>query len=540
MSHTPSDESELIRKGPCTACGSSDANAMYDDGHSYCYSCQTHRKGENVSENVETEHRKVAGLITGGLHLPLNRRKITQETCKKWGYEICDYNGRKVQVANYIVDGRVIAQKVRSPGKKFHITGDAKAMKFFGQHMWNGGKMLIITEGEIDAMAVSQVQSHKWPVVSVHSGAQAAKKLVLQELEWLATFEKVVFMFDMDAPGIKAAKECAALLPPGTAAIATLPLKDAGEMLEEGKGADIISAMWNAAVYRPDGIIQGTDTWDAVDHELIVGDPYPWSGLTEKTFGLRKGEVVVFTAGSGIGKSQITREVAHSLFTLGRTIGVIALEESIQRTALGIMSLDIDVPLHLTREGVTQADMRNAWENTLGTGKFFLYDHWGSLESDNLLNKMRYMAVGCGCDYIVLDHVSIVVSGIGDGDERRMIDNLMTNLRSMAEETGVGILLVSHLKRPEGKSHEDGAVTSLGQLRGSAAIAQLSDMVIGLERNQQDEKNPDVTTLRVLKNRYAGVTGVAGYLKYERDTGRMVDCAEPSEDGGFQDETQEY
>ena len=52
------------------------------------------------------------------------------------------------------------------------------------------------------------------------------------------------------------------------------------------------------------------------------------------------------------------------------------------------------------------------------------------------------------------------------------------------------MILVSHLKRVGmGKSHEDGGQISLSHLRGSQAIAQLSDIVIGLERDQQ-AKNP--------------------------------------------------
>jgi twinkle protein len=108
----------------------------------------------------------------------------------------------------------------------------------------------------------------------------------------------------------------------------------------------------------------------------------------------------------------------------------------------------------------------------------------------------------------------------------------MTYLRTLVEETGVGLFLVSHLRRPEGdKGHEQGAKTSLSQLRGSHSIAQLSDMVIGLERDQQG-KNPNVTTLRVLKNRFSGETGLAGYLEYDRDTGRLAECS-----GDFVDES---
>jgi twinkle protein len=102
-----------------------------------------------------------------------------------------------------------------------------------------------------------------------------------------------------------------------------------------------------------------------------------------------------------------------------------------------------------------------------------------------------------------------------------MIDNTMTKLRALVEETKLGLILVSHLKRPEGKGHEEGAATSLAQLRGSAAIAQLSDMVVGLERNQQELEDRNKTVVRVLKNRFSGETGIACALNYNPNTGAM-------------------
>ena len=98
---------------------------------------------------------------------------------------------------------------------------------------------------------------------------------------------------------------------------------------------------------------------------------------------------------------------------------------------------------------------------------------------------------------------------------------LMTRCRSLVEELGIGLILISHLRRPEGKGHEEGASTSLSQLRSSHSIAQLSDMVIGLERNQQDPENANITTMRVLKNRFSGETGEATKLNYEPKTGRL-------------------
>ena len=169
-------------------------------------------------------------------------------------------------------------------------------------------------------------------------------------------------------------------------------------------------------------------------------------------------------------------------------------------------------------------DLRDAFNATLGTGRVFMYDHWGSTEGDNLLAKIRYLVRGCGCDYIILDHISIVVSGMEGGDERRIIDNMMTKLRSLVEEVNCGLILVSHLRRPSGdRGHEEGQITSLSQLRGSASIGQLSDIVIGLERDQQDAETSNQTTVRVLKNRWSGETGIATSLYYSKETGRMVE-----------------
>lgn len=468
------------------------------------------------------------GLIDHGSFQAINKRCLTEETCSKWGYSVGQYNGQTVHIATYRnTAGEPIAQKIRFPNKEFVFLGDTKNCGLYGQHLWRDkGKRIVITEGEIDALSVSQVQDNKWPVVSVPNGAQGAYKAIQKALEWLEGFEEVVFCFDNDEHGIAAVKECAELLTPGKAKIAKLPLKDASDMLVASKAKLLIDALWSAKLYQLDGIVNGNELWNKLtETDHVQSIPYPWHGLNTLTRGLRQGELVTFTAGSGIGKSQVMREIAHDLIKRGQSVGYIALEESTKRTALGILGIELNKPMHFSNQGVTDADLKVAFDNTVGSGRCFLFDHFGSLDSKNLLSRIRYLTRGCGCGWIILDHLSIVVSGIGDGDERRLIDNTMTMLRSLVQETGCGMLLVSHLKRPEGKGHEEGAQVSLAQLRGSAAIAQLSDIVIGLERDQQDEETKNLTTVRVLKNRFSGETGVAGMLAYDPVTARLSEVA---------------
>lgn len=476
-----------------------------------------------------------ADLISTGEYRALNKRGITEETCRKFGYQVADFNDQKVHVAPYFdKEGNIVGQKVRWPNKDMKVFGSIREAGLFGQQLWGqGGKKIVITEGEIDCLSVSQVQDNKWPVVSIPNGATGAAKAIKKHLEWLETFEEVILMFDMDEPGREAAVECAQLFSPGKCKIAVLPEKDANDCLVAGKGSAIVSAIWQAKVYRPDGIIDAASMWDSiVTEDSTVSVQYPWEPLNEKTRGIRQGELVTITAGSGIGKSAVVREVAHHLIKIGETVGMIMLEESTKRTALGLMGIELNRPIHISKEGVTENELKTAFDATLGTGRVYLYDHFGSTAVDNLLSRVRYMARSLDCKWIILDHLSIVVSGLDDGgDERKLIDKAMTHLRTLVQETGIGLILVSHLKRPDGKGHEDGAQTSLSQLRGSAAIAQLSDMVIGLERDQQGE-DPNITTVRILKNRFTGETGVACLLRYNRDTGRL---SEGSAD--FNDET---
>lgn len=524
---------------PCPNCGSQDNLARYDDGHAHCFGCGYREKGNGMED---TKPKKEKGLLHGGEVKALPKRKLNHDTCQKFGYSIHDYKDQRVQVAPYYdTEGKLVAQKVRFPDKEFVFLGEPKKAALFGQNVaGKGGKRLVITEGEIDAMSVAQAFNLSWPVVSVPNGAQGAAKSIKQNLEFVESFDEVVFLFDNDEPGQKAARECAEVLTPGKAKVGVLPLKDASDMLQADRVKEILTAVWNAAEHRPDGVINGKDLWDEIAKPLDMGVPYIWDGLNGKTYGLRKREIVTLSAGSGIGKSAVCAELAYDLVVNKKQkLAYIALEESAGRSAKRFLSIRLNKPIHLGG-AVDNKEVREAFDEVLAKGNVFFFDHFGSLDSENLMSKLRYLVKGRGCDWVVLDHLSIVVSGMDlDADERRAIDKAMTDLRSFVEETGCGLILVSHLKRPEGKGHEEGARTSLAQLRGSAAIGQLSDIVIGLERNQQaeTEEERNTTMLRVLKNRFSGETGAACALRYDKETGRLVevDFVEDKEGASFGD-----
>lgn len=528
-------ESEFIQHESCPECGSSDNLARYSDGHGFCFGCNHYEPGENDASNNQDRSRptRFAGFVSGEFR-DLTKRGITEKTCRKFGYMVGLFNGTPVQIAPFHdANGVIQAQHLRFPNKDFIWVGEPKQCGLWGQQLWRDtGKMVVITEGEIDAMSVSQLQDNRWPVVSIRSGAAGAKKDIAKAVSWLEGFESVVFAFDMDEPGRKAASECALLLTPGKAKVWNCPLKDANEMLQAGRVKELMDAIWGAKVYRPDGIICAEDTWDLlVKEEAHTSIPYPWEGLQSKTHGLRRGEIVTLCAGSGMGKSQVCRELAVHLVNSGEKVGYIALEESVKRSVQGLASIYLNKRLHIpaVRAEVSVDELKGAWDRL--ASKVYFYDHWGSIDGDNLFQRIRYLARACDCGWIVLDHLSIIVSGDEDGDERRNIDNLMTRLRSLVEELNIGLLLVSHLKDPGNgkKPLEEGGQIHLNLLRGSRAIGQLSDLVLGQERNQQDEERKHITTLRLVKNRFTGETGLAGELTYNPITGRLFETGSAEE-----------
>jgi len=158
------------------------------------------------------------------------------------------------------------------------------------------------------------------------------------------------------------------------------------------------------------------------------------------------------------------------------------------------------------------------FDKTMGTWDLHLYDGFGSYDPNIIYERIEYMASALETRVVFLDHLSILLSGL-DGDERRMIDQTMIRLRSLVERTNISLFLVCHTTTPpNGQSHEEGGRVQLRSLRGSRSVGQLSDCVIGLERDQQSGSERDATTVRILKNRYSGEVGEACQLKYDLKT----------------------
>lgn len=544
-------DSIFLYHAPCENCGSSDGNSVYSDGHEYCFVCE-HRvpASDERKEKLSSRRRIVGGGKpmtynvwnfgeSNGRYSALTARGISKETCQKAGYWIAKVDGVMYQVADYRdQNGNIVSQKVRDKDKNFKTTGSHKSDALFGKHLWNGGKKIVVTEGEIDMLTVMELQDCKYPVVSLGHGASAAKKTCAANYEYFDQFEQIILMFDMDEAGRKAVEEAAQVLPAGKVRVAVLPCKDANECHLNGHDREIMEQVWNAGPWIPDGVVSALSLRERIREHLSseesVGLLFSGcTGINDKTLGARGGEVIMVTSGSGMGKSTFVRQQALQWGTaMGKKVGLAMLEESVEETAEDLIGLHNRVRLRqsdsLKREIIENGKFDQWFDELFGNDTFHLYDSFAEAETDRLLAKLAYMRSGLGCDVIILDHISIVVSASGESDERKMIDNLMTKLKGFAKSTGVVLVVICHLKNPDkGKAHEEGRPVSITDLRGSGALRQLSDTIIALERNQQGDM-PNLVLVRILKCRFTGDTGIAGYMEYNKETGWL----EPSSYSG--------
>ena len=528
---------------PDNDCGSSDACSIREDGSALCFSCEQNFKSYDkpyisvATSPIQESKETFLSSYTGSFN-PLTDRNISQKTATKYRVRSVLRNNKVIKhVYPYLNANEIVATVTREVEKKeFWTDGNFEGTGLFGENLFKGkGKYLTITEGECDAMAAYQMQGSKWAVVSIRGGVKNAVNHVRSSLEFVESFDNVVLCFDADDQGRKAAREVARIISPNKAKLMAFPegYKDANDMLRQNKGADFVTAWWESKIYTPTGIMElhsKKNEW--LNREVKESVAYPWEGLNKKLYGMRKGELVTLTGGTGLGKSSVTRELEHHLIkTTKDNVGIVALEENWQRTADGILSIEAEDRIYLNekRKNYSDEQLENLFDRVIEKGRVYIHAHLGATDIDEIFSKLRYIIVGCQCEWVIVDHLHMLVNVLTEGDERRGIDMLMNKLRSLVEETGVGMILVSHLRRAQGdKGHEKGIEVSLSHLKGSQGIAQLSDCVIALERNQQalDPEQANTTKVRVLKSRYTGDTGLACSLKYNSTTGRLFESAE--------------
>ena len=542
-------DTKVIGREPCPRCRdkgedrSGDNLARYDDGHGYCYKC-SYVEYSDGSVRVELP-KPVKDFEMLGTHGPIKDRRISEAIVSKFGVTLEHDKQGGITKQHYPyhdrMSGTVVGSKVRAMPKQFYATGTLENTGLFGQHLWReGGKYVTVTEGEADALAIAEMFDGKWPVVSIKTGSAGAKQDIKENLEWLESFENVVICFDNDSAGKKATDEVLPLFSHNKARSVTLPtgFKDAGDMLKAGKIRDFTSAWWDAKCYRPVDVVSFSDEecWDAFvkrGTEEVTPLPHAYGALNAMmNGGIAAGEVTVIGALTSIGKTTMVFNLLYDMVTQNnKKIGAVFLESDVGETIEKIVSLHSGENIALIPPDQRDNSLyREFYDDFDKNDKVHILKHLGISDVDALFSKMRWMVKGMDCDVLILDPLHAAVKS----DENGAIDAFMDRCLKLAKETGVSIIIVSHMRKPAVKDPHD---VNEYDMKGSGSINQIAFNTILLSRDKMsdDEYTRNSTKVQLVKCRRTGRTGHAGWLYYEERSGRMV-AGSPPEVKAVEDE----
>jgi twinkle protein len=533
--------SEFLRHEPCPQCKSADNLARYADGSAYCHSPTCNYKERGGKNDVQdTFNFEAEPTFIPVKYANITKRGLKKSVCEKMGYGVSIHNpdtgtggyfnhktGKResCHVANHYNDsGELVMQQIRlGSGKDKHFATIGKPTALFGMHRNTKAKRVIITEGQIDAVSIAQLHNARWPVVSVPNGAAGASKAILRNLKWLSKFEQIVICFDNDDAGQEAALQVAEILPPGTAYIAKLPMKDANEMVLAGRAGEIEDALWNAPLWRPDSI-KGMNEVDmeALKDFNIEGLEIPFPKLNECAQGFKKGKLWFWIARPGTGKTTIVKYLSNHFMDQGMRVGALCLEEQGIATQLSMLAMRKQVPWSLVEQnrGVLGTDEEIKQQLEELNDRFYFYDHKGCASTSDILTEMRYMFVALKCDIVLLDGIRAAMPYVGKtlgGSSYERHEKFASELQRMVIETGGTVFSIMHtVKNMVDKDGNEKHTVDRSDALFGGAYETVADFYMGIER----QRGKDKAYLRCFKSR--GAATEEDYLdcvRYDREKG---------------------
>lgn len=504
----------FVKTGMSCPCGkSSDAYAVDAKGDGYCFGqCGGKSFKNNSKEGEDIDNSRYRTDF-------LEHRSIYKGTFEKYNVltKLCD--DIPIEVAFYYPNGGL---KIRSLNeKKFRTKGEMGKPQLFGKNVFDRGgkKVITITEGEFDALSVSQM-IQETAAVSVRS-SPAAFSDCREEFEYLNSFDKIIINFDSDEAGQTAAKKVASLF--DFKKVYNLNLakhKDANAYLQSGDIKDYYEAWKGVKRYTPDSILSTMSEFrkalQETKAERLVD--YPFQSLQEKLYGLHSGEIVLVKGLEGCGKSELLRAIENKVLRdTKHNVGIIHLEETNSTTLRSMAGYYTNSPMQSPEMPASDEEVLKVLEKILGESedRFVLYSAFDVEDENSFINNIRFMITANNCKIVVLDHISwLAVDTDGkEEDERRKLDRVIQKLKKLAEELMVCIVVVSH-------------VNDNGQTRGSRYITKASDTVIHVHRNKTTEDETERLRLymTIEKARMIGAReGPAGYGLYDMELLMLID-----------------
>lgn len=515
---------------PFVDCGSSDAFSWNPDkGCGKCHSCGKGYPSSKptfdwAKEEYPTNHEEYPNMDHTAVQNKLSvvpkeeflsavyreSRGITEATMKFYNIKtMVDSNGDSIRQDYLYPSGGL---KVRTLPKSFHAVG-LRSDELFGMDKFNAGsaKVVVITEGELDAASAFQMLGGKVPAVSLPS-ATPSNKLFEKCKDWLDSFPSIYLSFDSDRKADGVAQRLANMFPNRVYEIPHDKYKDANEFLQAGANDSFRAAYNNAKKYIPENIFNTSEQFLSIIHD-DDDSSYTSTGiqaLDDVILGLMRGHFTVFSAPEGIGKTEFMRFLEYGLLTNNEDIriAICHMEEVKKRSLLGLASYEL-------KKNVTRRDLIDSQQEVDDailklTKDERLYQFTLGVDEDPLeiLERIRFLSQACGVQYIFFEPIQdLAYSRQGDDSVEQFLSQLSTKLARLSAELNVGIITIAH-------ENDDGAI------RDCRMIGKRASVVIKLERDKmaKDDETRNTTKLLVVKNRPTGSTGFGGQMFFDANT----------------------
>lgn len=537
MSNWVEQHIECINDGCTSSDGMSIADNGRDDGQlqATCFVCELntympreeienktgHKIGVKKMQEAKATWSSKQDLKTGAIR----NRLLKADTIKKFDVRLV-VSGSNITHHLYpffAQDGKKVGNKVRVvDNKDFFSEGITREAKLFGQQSFfpSPKQYCYITEGELDAMSGYQMFRNNGRETAWMSLKNAGDVQGIDDnFHYLSQWKGIVLMMDNDTVGQENVKEIVSKFPAGYCHVFPHQqgegLKDASDYLVQGKPNDFLQLINKSIEQRPESVVISNDASlkkEVKAFKYEMGLPYPFESWNTKTYGIRPAEFVLIAARRGTGKTTSSYEIVYNLINTNKDvkIGCFFLEETKIRTAMGLMSLAANLPLHRPEVVVTEQQFDEAWSNIMEEGRFMIYDHCDALDLKRIEHYIRYFVKAQGCTHIILDHLGRVRVPEMRNDERRSLDEVGSRLSALCVELNISIIGTIHLNRD-------------GMVRGSDGPENAASVVIHLERGEDEGTGERLTKCSVTKNRLYGFEGDCDPLVMDQTTGRMVE-----------------
>ena len=237
--------------------------------------------------------------------------------------------------------------------------------------------------------------------------------------------------------------------------------------------------------------------------------------------GLKKGAMIIVAARPGMGKTTICLNIAERAATIHeKTVAFFTLEMTPVQVASRMLFAKAKVNQEQTRNGkeLTDSDFGKLAEAMEEISRSNLYiDDTSMITVAEIRGKLKKLKREKGLDLVVVDYIGLMQPSASQMRESRQqqISEISRQLKSIAKELEVPVIVISQLNRASVKSEGKVKEPDLSHLRESGALEQDADIVIFIHRPYYYDKteNPYLAKAVVAKNRSGAVgTAYLGFL----------------------------